>query len=305
MEFPEETDHCFMFELLSTKHSIVVRHLKNDLVLVGARNLKSLEEQNTEKFVAKYKSWKLPKLINIDTSNEWNSFEELLNFNDFQSDPTKFEGFVVCDRHWNRVKLKSSQYVALSHLRLEKSMSQNSSLQLLQIVIANEGSEFLSYFPNFKQQYQDLHERFQSLLKFVAIAFKKDLLKITNEKKANDIIRDISTHPLLRQLLLNVWKQAQIENEKQQTIMKLEEDDLIKFVRKQTTLASNFSIQQILTLMNAAEKAIKQNNKLEMLDESIEKSNIPTSKQSKVKEKKKKSTNENQNLFDLLQSSDM
>jgi len=290
-----------MFELLSTKHTIVVRHKRNDIVLVGVRNLKTLQEENIELFAKKYKNWKLPRLI--DVAFEWKKFDELLSLKEFQSDPTVFEGFIVCDSHWNRVKLKSTQYVALAHLKLEKNNNNNNNnvnnLQLLQIVISNEGSEFLSYFPNLREQYQQLSEKFRNLTGFVSDSFENNglllLAKNCNEKKALEMIRDITTHPLLRQLLLNVWK-CKIDFEKQ---------DRLKFIRKQ--ISTSFSIQEISTMMNASEKAFKQNNKFELLNADLIENEGIVSKKNKnkkkiVENKNSFETNKSENLFDLLQS---
>jgi hypothetical protein len=295
MEFPKDTDHCFMFELLSTKHSIIVRHKRNDIILVGVRDLKSFRECEICSFQSKYKTWQIAKKLEI--KHHWNLFEDLLPLM-FGKDPTEFEGFVICDSNFNRVKLKSTQYVSLSHLKQKKTASANSLIKLVQIVINNEGSEFLSYFPDFRNAYEQLDKKLHVLLDFVLNFFEKNKKRISEEKKALELIKDFTTHPLLRQLMLNVWKQT-IQNLKQEK----KENDLNDFEIEQITrkvIASN-QAQDILTMMNAAQKITTQNEKTEMLEEN----QTQTKQKRKNKEKQQKNNSVSElplleNQFDLL-----
>lgn len=56
------------------------------------------------------------------------------------------EGFVVRDKDFRRVKVKTPQYVALGHLNIYDQDNLNFG-HMLRIVMLSEGSEFLTYFP--------------------------------------------------------------------------------------------------------------------------------------------------------------
>jgi hypothetical protein len=72
------------------------------------------------------------------------------------------EGFIVRDVNWNRLKIKSPQYVALSHLSLKDKKGINGKY-MLSIIRTNEGDEFLSYFPE--------HSTLYKLLKVFGVFF--------------------------------------------------------------------------------------------------------------------------------------
>jgi hypothetical protein len=74
-------------------------------------------------------------------------------------DPVQQEGYVVVDAAWNRIKLKSPQYVALAHLRDSKC----SPARLLEVIQTNESSEFLTYFPEWKPLYEKILGKFNGL----------------------------------------------------------------------------------------------------------------------------------------------
>jgi hypothetical protein len=69
--------------------------------------------------------------------------------------PQMSEGYVVVDNNFNRVKVKNPSYLALLHL---KDSSTSSVKALVELILKNEGSEFLAYFPEFKSQYDRLSE---------------------------------------------------------------------------------------------------------------------------------------------------
>ena len=73
--------------------------------------------------------------------------------------PMECEGYVVVDRHFNRIKVKSPQYVALSHLK--EGMS---ARRLLEIVRMNERDEFLAHFPEWTGAYNRVRGALDGLI---------------------------------------------------------------------------------------------------------------------------------------------
>lgn len=151
---PKSKGACYMFELCLPDTTIVVRHKVPKLVCIGARDLKSLIELDSEE---------------VSLLNGWEAashFKEMKCLTDVvdaacKLNPVEHEGFVVVDQHFNRVKIKSPRYIALHHLgnNIDRSMLMNSSLRMcqrrvLEIARASEGSEFLSYYPELKDAYQ-------------------------------------------------------------------------------------------------------------------------------------------------------
>ena len=137
----------FGFELMTPWNQVIVRHETSKIVCIGARRPDGTEVWPHE----------LPFNWPIVASFSLGSLEDVLHAAE-QIHPMNGEGFVVCDAQFRRLKIKSSQYVALHHLR-----DQFSIPKMIELVRAGEGDEFLAYFPDFRPQFEDVRARFQSL----------------------------------------------------------------------------------------------------------------------------------------------
>ncbi len=148
---PEETQYCFVFELLTPYNRIVVKQLANNLVLHGVRNRKTLHEEKPYLWAQKY-GFNLVKTFSLS------NWEEIIHSAE-NLEPTKAEGYVICDANFKRVKVKSSQYVAWAHFR-----SSFSTRKMLLIIVNNEGDEFLNYYPEWNNYYREIRGKYEDLV---------------------------------------------------------------------------------------------------------------------------------------------
>ena len=89
--------------------------------------------------------------------------------------PVVQEGFVVVDKDWKRIKVKSAAYVALHHIggNLDRGGVGGATKaplrrrRLLEIARNNEGSEFLAYYPSLADEYGGLRSRLCALRDFL------------------------------------------------------------------------------------------------------------------------------------------
>lgn len=176
---PADNQLCFMFELMTPENRVVVHHTEYKVVLHGARNLVSLQELGPEEIATKL-GWDCVKTYNASNLDEIKRLSEGLRGHET-------EGFVVRDANCNRVKIKLDSYVHLHHLR-----STLSPKNMLGLVMTNEGSEFLSYFPEYKSDYELLADKFQSLCREVDSVYQEHK-GIENQKAFAMAIKD---HPL-------------------------------------------------------------------------------------------------------------
>ena len=72
--------------------------------------------------------------------------------------PMQWEGYVVRDAAFRRLKVKSPQYVAMAHIK-----DHLTGRRLLEIVRANESDEFLTYFPEFRPAYETVKRAYENL----------------------------------------------------------------------------------------------------------------------------------------------
>lgn len=130
----------YIFELLSPVNQIVCPQTKTRIVHIGTRDNRTCEEVEVDIGVEKPKEWKLSSLEDCIVKAK-------------QFDYTQ-EGFVVRDRYYNRIKVKSEDYVRVHRL------SNNNNITLekgIELVRNNETLEFLTYFPKYKNYLNDIN----------------------------------------------------------------------------------------------------------------------------------------------------
>lgn len=131
-----DTDYTYIFELVSPYNRVVINYGSDTkLYLLGKRNNKTgLEEIPEDLGIAKPDTYPLSSLEEcIEAADALNDNEE-----DIQ-----YEGFVVVDEAFHRVKIKSPYYVARHHI-----LTKTPSLEdLVLVYLRHEQEEFLTYFP--------------------------------------------------------------------------------------------------------------------------------------------------------------
>jgi hypothetical protein len=177
----EYNKYTFMFELMTPYNRVVVRHLQNKLVLHGIRNNNTLQEYSPDSFNM---GWEVVKSYKLGTISEIMEAATHL-------DPMASEGFVVVDKDFNRQKVKSPAYVALHH-----AVDGVSSKSLLELIRSNENSEFLSYFPEYEVEYNDLAAKYEKFVKTVAAIYEK-YKSIENQKDFALKVKDLPYSGLL------------------------------------------------------------------------------------------------------------
>jgi len=156
MTLPKDFDICFMFEMITIRNTIVVIPKEDKIILHGCRNIKTLKEDFPEPYAKKY-GWECVKSYSL------NSIEEILLVCK-KINPLEGEGYVVRDNNFNRIKIKAPQYVALAHLSKSDANGLNYK-NMLQILLSNESSEFLSYYQDFENLYIAVNNQYKRLLK--------------------------------------------------------------------------------------------------------------------------------------------
>lgn len=147
-------DYCYMFELITNHNRIVVPYGGNRLILHGVRCLTSgnelhVDSEIVDSFMLGYE--RVERLWMYGWDSVLNSSKNL--------PVNEGEGYVVCDNRFNRVKVKSPTYCAMHHLK--GTMSPD---RLLQVVMANENLEFVSYFPEMKAELEALRDKYSILV---------------------------------------------------------------------------------------------------------------------------------------------
>lgn len=139
MEFEDNLDknYCYIFELESMYNQIIVKQTDNEgkITLIGARNLKTLEEVDVyggdRKLI--FKDHRYIPVVYTHSITKRN-VREYVN----SRSPSKAEGVVVVDKYFNRIKIKSADYV-LAHKAQDTVMS--SWKNVVEVVLSDSADD--------------------------------------------------------------------------------------------------------------------------------------------------------------------
>jgi hypothetical protein len=172
----------YTFELATPYNRIVTRYEQERVVLLSIRDMDTLKELSSDLFLSYYhKLLCVAPIVELPRSHpiSLTSLSEVAVLAAHL--PQMDEGYVVVDANFNRVKVKNPSYLALLHL---KEASSSSVKSLVQLVLTNEGSEFLTYFPEFQEQYDRISLAVSSL--------KERIQEVWEETKSIEVQKDFA-----------------------------------------------------------------------------------------------------------------
>ena len=134
---------CYMFEMVSPYNRVVIEYTEPKLYYLGQRMLNTDKEYMC--MVNTPLDMPTPKIYPLHTLKEVQEAANALPWNE--------EGYVVCDANFNRVKIKSPEYVLAHHGRTNGNVS---TTRLLEIILNNEVDEFLIYANEYTDKINNL-----------------------------------------------------------------------------------------------------------------------------------------------------
>lgn len=166
----------YMFELVSPYTKLVVPYNETKLYLLSIRNNRTLEEFDRA-YISTIAKILFGDKIKAPKSFICNSVEEIKSVVDKMTDKDEnFEGFVLCDKKFNRIKLKSALYTELFFIKGEGVFSNK---KILQIILDEQDDDILAYFPEYKEPFDRIR---RGLAKFIQSS--KDTLSLVSKWKS-------------------------------------------------------------------------------------------------------------------------
>lgn len=138
-----DRDYTYMFELVSPETRVTIEYPDYALYYLGARNMIHLNEISD--------SWLpggsgLGYFIEFPKVYPLTSLEDCINtVNQMTKDE---EGFVVCDAQFNRVKIKSPEYLIAAHIRNNGVITTKRIIEMLR---ADQLDDFFAYAPQYQE----------------------------------------------------------------------------------------------------------------------------------------------------------
>lgn len=170
-----EEGKTYMFELTSPFNKVVVTWHETRLNFLGVRDNQTFEETYFSEHVLK-DHFNTPKVFPLTSVDECIVAAEKLDCN--------AEGYVVCDKFFNRVKIKSPLYCSLHHMKGNGILSYERGLDIIK---SNEIDEVIIYFPEFKDHLEQIKFAYDKLIFSLETAWERFMQLITpvaNRKEA-------------------------------------------------------------------------------------------------------------------------
>lgn len=170
-----DKENTYMFEVATPNNVVVIRYDKPRFVYLAARNTK------TGKYIDNREE--MSKLFDVPKEYNFSSLEECkYTANNLPDDD---EGYIVYENNIPVAKIKSPAYVAIHHIRGE---GLNGYKKLYQLYVSNEYSEFLTYFPEYKDKFNEFHDALKNLFSKVNLKFNE--FKHLERKEFSSAVKD-------------------------------------------------------------------------------------------------------------------
>lgn len=140
------TANCYMFELTSPVNRQVVKYEDFRITHIGTRNLHTLKELETDIGIRKpieYPITSLPTAIKYANRKGFDG-----------------EGFVAVDANYNRIKIKSEEWLKWHYLINNNHMT---VAKAIEIIRGDDYDEFVSNFPVYKEFLEDVSNALNQL----------------------------------------------------------------------------------------------------------------------------------------------
>ena len=166
-------NYVYCLEGCSKFNRIVIEYNTPCLFHLMTRDMSTLQEIDTEIGIHK------PQMYNLNNEDDYRQL--------VASMPEGHEGIVVRDKFYNRVKIKTPLYFQLHK------MANNGNITLeraIDIIKANEQSEFLAYFSQYKDFFEKVEKRLDQIdhlidaIEYIASFSRTELEKKYSEKQA-------------------------------------------------------------------------------------------------------------------------
>lgn len=168
----------YLFELVSPYNRVVIPYKKFDIYFLSEINNETGDENNNCEYVK----------ANIPIHYSFKSLEEIIEVS--QKLPWDEEGYVVLDKNYHRIKVKSPEYVLAHYVRNNNVVTDK---RLIQIIRDGEEDEFLTYGNEYRERLESLKKK---MIEKVGVAEKlrQDLDKFREGARA-DYAKEVQKKP--------------------------------------------------------------------------------------------------------------
>jgi hypothetical protein len=176
-----DKDYTYIFELCTQWNRVVIKYDKPTIFFLALKNKKTLKEEHPENCIL-YTVFDKPKLY------DYSNIDTILKIAKEQLTKDE-EGFILVDDNFQRIKIKSAQYVAEHYKSTVITIN-----TIVEIVLQNEQDEWLISFPEYKELIDIIKEEIKLLGERIDTFYKDCISKLedkTSRKELALMIKDI------------------------------------------------------------------------------------------------------------------
>lgn len=183
----------YMFELVSPYTRVVIPYDNTEIYYLGERRMSDFQEF--------YCPSNFPELYHPKLYNCSNLFDLIRMAQEL---PWNEEGYVVCDANFNRIKVKSPQYILAHYMRNNNVITEE---RLMEVILRGETEEFSCYASEYLPKLQELQKK-KSTLQAEAELLRNLLqtqFHFASRKEFASTVNNIS-NPVIRQFCFSTDK---------------------------------------------------------------------------------------------------
>jgi hypothetical protein len=208
-----EAKYTYIFELVSPYNRNVIPYTNTEIYHIGTRDMQTGFEVNKDIGVKKPKEYSFNSLDDVIAAAEKLPFSE--------------EGYVVVDKKFQRVKVKSPAYLMVHHMRDNGNVNID---KIVGLIRKNEQSEFLSYFPEYKEDFAKVKVIYDSWIDFV----NGDVFYFLNHKEDYKTRKDFASWAIkcaLPDLMFKLYD-GKIQNEVEYMENFMTDDKIVEALKR-------------------------------------------------------------------------
>ena len=144
----------YMFELVSPKSRVTISYPETRLYYLGCRDITTMRECKPYYPVMHEAGIIYPKIYPLNTLEGCLAYVKSMTKDE--------EGFVVKDRYFNRIKIKSPEYLNAFHMNNNGVIT---TKRIVGMIKANTIDDFMAYCPEYKEQVREVFDRIFNVAK--------------------------------------------------------------------------------------------------------------------------------------------
>ena len=149
-----EPNFCYTFEMVGPMNRVVIPYEEPKLYALSERNMDNMAEYMYSGPLDEWCNIWLPKEYHLRNLNEVIEAAQMMSKDE--------EGFVVKDIRYNRIKVKSPEYLMAARLHNNGVITKK---RLVEIVVTEKTDDFIAYCPTYEEQLLKVQDQIKHLEK--------------------------------------------------------------------------------------------------------------------------------------------